>query len=255
MKMTRKLIPAFVMLIVSAIMLSTASFAWLAESTSVSAGPMTVKANTDVVFMQISNNQNDWGRSATATTTESGNLNLVTPKSGSENGLTITDGKVTWQTGNGKDPDKPDVDGALTDVPAGDVNNYVLANTFYIKMSNAESKLYNLKLSGVALAEGDKIAAETFDESLRVLAVAKDAGSKILGVQCWDLGAKGELKKDGTKVFGDKLADKVTVDAITVDVYVYYDGNDEYAFTDKLITSVKAGRQITVSFSADKSAS
>lgn len=254
MKMTRKLIPAFVMFIVSAIMLSTASFAWLAESTSVSAGPMTVKANTDVVFMQISNDQNNWGRSATATTTESGNLNLVTPKSGSENGLTIADGKVTWQTGKGKDPDKPDVDGALTDVPAGDVNNYVLANTFYIKMSNAESKLYNLKLSGVALAGGDEIAAETFDESLRVLAVAKTE-STILGVQCWDLGAKGELKKGETKVFGDKLAGEVTGAAITVDVYVYYDGNDEYAFTDKLITSVKAGRQITVSFSADKSAS
>ena len=255
MKMTRKLIPAFVMLIVSAIMLSTASYAWLAESTSVSAGPMTVTANTDVVFMQISNEEDGtFGRSATAKNSSAENLNLVTAKlDNSEHKLAISEQKVIWQTGNGKNPDDYTVDDSgLTDVAQGDVNKYVLANTFYIKMSNASSTLSNLKLSGVSLADGDAIDANSFDESLRVLAVAMQCG-EIVGVQCWDLCAGTDLKKDSANVFGNKLADTVNgTNVTTVDVYIYYDGNDEYVFTDNLNTSASTGRVITVSFSAEK---
>ena len=54
MKMTRKLIPAFVMLIVSAIMLSTASFAWFATNRTVSANNMSVTANANTKYLHIS---------------------------------------------------------------------------------------------------------------------------------------------------------------------------------------------------------
>ncbi len=44
MKNTRKLIPAFAMLLLSAVLMSTASFAWFSMNTSVTAGGMQVKA-------------------------------------------------------------------------------------------------------------------------------------------------------------------------------------------------------------------
>ncbi len=47
MKKTRKLIPALAMLLISAVMMSTASFAWFSMNTQVSAGSMTVKATTN----------------------------------------------------------------------------------------------------------------------------------------------------------------------------------------------------------------
>ena len=46
MKLSRKLIPAFAMLLVSAIMLTTASFAWFSTNDQVSATGMSVKATT-----------------------------------------------------------------------------------------------------------------------------------------------------------------------------------------------------------------
>ena len=46
MKLTRKLVPAFAMLLVSAIMLTTASFAWFSTNDDVSATGMQVKATT-----------------------------------------------------------------------------------------------------------------------------------------------------------------------------------------------------------------
>ena len=54
MKLTRKLIPAFIMLLVSAVLMSTASFAWFAMNTEVSATGMAVKAKADSIFLEIS---------------------------------------------------------------------------------------------------------------------------------------------------------------------------------------------------------
>lgn len=46
MKKTRKLIPALAMLLISAVMMSTASFAWFSLNSTVTAGNMEVKATT-----------------------------------------------------------------------------------------------------------------------------------------------------------------------------------------------------------------
>lgn len=246
MKMTRKLIPAFVMLIVSAIMLSTASYAWLAESTSVSAGPMTVKANTDVVFMQISNDKSDWGRSAIATTAESGYLDLIT--------ATVTDDQVSWKTAKADSPENAAASGEYESVTDDDKikSQYTLFNTFYVKMSNAESELQNLKISGVALGENEEIAEDAFDEALRVLVIASnEAGDTVHGIQIWDLGT-GDFLEDaeGNTVGDDVLADSVTNEIIMLSVYIYYDGDDERAFTNNL--SSAETKNLTVSFDAEQ---
>ncbi len=47
MKKTRKLIPAIAMLLTSAVMVSTSSYAWFSMNSEVTAGNMTIKATTD----------------------------------------------------------------------------------------------------------------------------------------------------------------------------------------------------------------
>ena len=66
MKLTKKLIPAFAMLLVSAVLMSTASFAWFAMRDTVTATGMTVTASSDVIFLEISKNGSDYSDSADA---------------------------------------------------------------------------------------------------------------------------------------------------------------------------------------------
>lgn len=243
MKMTRKLIPAFVMLIVSAIMLSTASYAWLASNTSVSAGPMTVKANTDVVYMQISNNNSDWGITAEATKKTSGELELVNAQVSNTN-------QVTWRTSIANSTGVATSNGSYTDVTTaatstGADNKYTLINTFYVKMYG-EYSLENLRISNVSLGVGEEITENAFDEALRVLVVASDTtGNDVYGVQIWDLDA-GDLLTGSSA----SLSNTVTSTAIKLTVYIYYDGEDERAFTDNLNTA--AEKSLTVSFAASE---
>ena len=258
MKMTRKLIPAFVMLIVSAIMLSTASFAWLASNMTVDTGKMTVKANTDVAFLQIADaDKTAWGRSANATNASSGNLELVNAyvKTEGENRL------IAWRIATGAEPGNYVMTGNYSDVTAvvnnpkpqgaqsavGTRDQYVLYNTFYVRMSNATSTLTNLKISEVTV--DGAIATESFDESLRVLVVATDTGDKVLGYQCYDLGTKSLSTTESFKT-SDILSATVDQNEIKLDVYIYFDGEDEKAYTYNIQST--AERTIAVSFTATK---
>ena len=85
MKATRKLIPAIVMLLVSAIVLSTASYAWFSMNTTVSATGMTVNA-TSAASLVISN-----AAPTTATTTTTVNL--------SSTAKTLTPATHNWTIG------------------------------------------------------------------------------------------------------------------------------------------------------------
>lgn len=251
--MTRKILPALAMLLVSAVMLTTASFAWLASNTSVDAGPMTVKANTDVVFLQISNSTEPgatWGRTAAAKNAAVGDPGLELVHA------SFADGAIKWQTAEGAAPNSFEKDEHgytdVTDKVAADATRgtYVLYNTFYVRMSNENSSVTNLKVSGITVV-GTAIEEDSFDQSLRVLVVAKNGDS--VRYDCW----KVATQKEGTttpaaSVFQSTdgiLADTVTNTPITLEVYVYYDGEDDAAKTDNLVSAV-ADRQITVSFTS-----
>jgi hypothetical protein len=93
----------------------------------------------------------------------------------------------------------------------------------------------------------DKSKLKTFDESLRVLVVATDEEDDVIGYQCWDLGTNALSTEGGFKAT-DVLAEDVTKDIITLSVYIYFDGEDTYAFTNNLDSTLS--REITVSFAA-----
>ena len=254
MKMTRKLIPAFVMLIVSAIMLSTASYAWFANSTKVTASGMTVKANTDVKFLQISTSNESnatWGPSANVDPIEKNlDLNLVHAKVAEEK-------TVTWYTANAADPDKPnaDVDG-LKNVDNISTANAALIKTFYVKMSSENSSLTNLKLTNVEVTNNDSMLAP----ALRVLVIAKDSKDVVQGVQVWDVGdsESDPVETAGIVDEGDINSSDVLVASIsggavyTLDVYIYFDGEDARAYTDRVANASLVKEQaVTLTFSGE----
>ena len=77
MKLTRKLVPAFAMLLVAAVMMSTASFAWFSMNTQVKATGMSVTAKTPA-SLEISADQLDWSYSVTPTTPSATGLEPIT---------------------------------------------------------------------------------------------------------------------------------------------------------------------------------
>lgn len=77
---TNKILAATAMLLVSLLMLGTASFAWFAMNTRSVADGLTVEAYSDSNFLEISQNDTDYSINTTFTDNNTGLLRLVTPK-------------------------------------------------------------------------------------------------------------------------------------------------------------------------------
>ena len=241
MKMTRKLIPAFVMLIVSAIMLSTASYAWFASNLDVEATNMKVNVNSDVKFLQISATSKDEGYN------DSVNINDATAKSlelvhatvGEHNTPSYETNKnaITWQIGSSEDPGDANTDSELTNI-SKELSNYAYSKDFWVKVSDGSANLSNLIISGVTISAGNN----SLQPAMRVLAVGKD------GIQLWSV-RDGGLVEDTNH--DEKLIENITADKTDdqkVTIYIYFDGADEIAYTDALVDTEDL--VVTVAFSA-----
>lgn len=231
MKMTRKLIPAFVMLIVSAIMLSTASFAWFATNRTVSANNMSVTANGNTKFLHISTQANDGFSTQVNAANASKDVDLINAKIDTDKkavkwylGSSTVSGSVGTTNTTALDSATVSADVDPTDPNA---SKYALINTFYFKMSNtSNSELKNLTVSEITVT-GDS----SIKNALRVLVVG-EAGSQI-----WKLDTSDPTKMVSA---GGNNADYLITDNITktspatksVKVYVYYDGEDTSATSD-----------------------
>lgn len=78
MKLTRKLIPAFAMLLIAAVMMSTASFAWFSMSTEVKATGMTVTAKAPASLEISDAVDGTWDYTATPLSATATNLTPIT---------------------------------------------------------------------------------------------------------------------------------------------------------------------------------
>ena len=235
MKTTRKIIPALVMLLVSAIMLSTASFAWFASNTEVTATDMSVTAKANTKFLHISNAEaGTYGITAEAANAEA-DVDLVH--------ATIADNKksVTWGVGTSSLVNDANVDSALTTVDAGDIaGNYALVNDFWVKMSiESSSGLENLTVAEITVTGTSKLAP-----ALRVLVVGKD------GAQLYKADGGAWVAADANNASA-LVATIATETKYKVTVYVFYDGADASAKTENTVTPGDLSEMtVSVKFSA-----
>ena len=229
MKMTRKLIPALVMLLVSAIMLSTASFAWFATNDNVKAQDMTVTVKTAASFLEISATQNGtYLPSASASTAKytGDGLDLVNAQLSGEGATKRT---LAWRTGTSSSATNATSETAYTPVTsAGETytvaDNYALINTFWVKMSaGSTDTIANLAITGVTATIAEGGTKNNLLPALRVLVVGPD------GIQLWT-NTSGTFALDNTS--NAMLIDVVDKTAQQLDVYVYFDGDDASAYTN-----------------------
>lgn len=258
MKMTRKLIPALAMLLVSAIMLSTASFAWFASNNKVTATDMTVTVKTGASFLEISNAETGtYASSAKASTPKYAGtgLDLVTVRLTGETGKKV----VKWYTGVSDDagvanPGGTDVSDeeryteVTTEGNYSVAGNYALINTFYVKMSaGSTSDVTNFKVSGVSTSLAEGASNNNLINAIKVLVVSED------GVELWSY-KESESKYAPEGTGNSELYEVVGDEAKRVDVYIFFDGDHKDAYTNNTVDTdgnfVLDDVKVTVTFDA-----
>lgn len=246
MKKFRKLIPAFVLLLISTAIMSTATFAWFSMNQRVTATGMSVTAKSDQIFLMI-----DEGHAADAATVRTANQTSATAVIDSaallpaahdlDSSATLAtvealSGAVManwyWMTSN--DPAvATGTSGKLT-IESSALANYVLINEFSITVAEGSNNVANLRVENVTITTDG-------DAAVKVLVVGSDA-SEEFGVTS---GSSGTLPGSNPL----RATDLTKNDVAYVKVYIYWDGNDADVYTNG-IEDLK-NTSVVVTFTGD----
>lgn len=242
---------AIAMVLVAAVALGSATFAWFVTNNKVDATTSTISAQSNAAFMYIRNINND-DKNATSDVADITDNKELYPATWANhfdnaNNLSTDAGVYQFETATAKDPKKSDIDeGTRRVVGAADSDavkdKYAVKNTF--KVGTKGTKLTNLVVDptngGISLVSGDKSNAN-LDNALRIL------------VKCgnnWVLCDKSAVINDSSN--GSRLlATEVTPEnEVEVEVYVFYDGDDSAIYTNNLGSLKDASKKIKVTFTA-----
>lgn len=213
MKKFKKLIPALCMLLISAVLMGTSTYAWFSMNTTVTATGMKVTAKSDNVFLQISENDTFTDPATTVTFTETATaLKPTTP--------TIdTDKKniTKWQYAYSTDPSNAETGAVLQDVETDDVAKYVYTKSLKVRIANGSTATAtNLVVSEVSMTGATE--GRDLNKSLRVAVKGVD------GIEVYS-NTTGTWAKDTTKS-ADKLQASVTTTASEITIYIWFEGTD-----------------------------
>lgn len=248
MKSTRKLIPALVMLLISAVVLSTASYAWFASSFTVGVEEMHVKVKSNARFLEIAvldgegnpseyssavtirNDAKDAGGNLTEGWVELIHATLSETESA---------GSLIWQTGSSSGYNEV---GSLKDGAVTVSDSTALIRTLRVRMSSTSTDvLNNLSVDKDSVSIKDTAGNTPTDPlaaALRILVVAKD-GENVLGYQIYDPGNGDDEEASLTTYNGTNKEDclietvelQETKAYYTLEVYIFFDGEDANATT------------------------
>lgn len=243
MKMSKTLLPALVMLLVSAVMLSTASFAWFAMQDTVDATGMNVSVKSDSLYLYIQaaaeegdapeasaivegNKKSDVGVALGGGNTSIKPAAIETNKNSLEDLLD----PESWYTARSADPDESAISGNKTYLTTDNFGEYVVTYKFYVTIAKGSQNISALKITNFSLTGDD-------GKFLPVnVVIASEAGIE-------------EFDSKDTAGAGNLLAsnDTLTVDeVVSFYVFVYYNGNDTNVTTNKLAQISQANISFSV---------
>lgn len=216
MKLTRKLIPAMIMLLVSAVLMSTASFAWFAMRDEVTATGMNVTATADAIFLEIKGTEDD-AFSATGTNALNESLKPVAHKTeGFTVGSLSTPGD--WYVQYSDDPGDPDSN-LTAQQSLTNLTGYVASTT------------YSVQLNEDYLDDG-------YDLYVSSMTIPANSGIKVIvaGANGFQEFSAPETEGAVVNTFDASkiLSNTVSTSAQTITVYIYIDGNDENVFSNNV---------------------
>ncbi len=257
MKKSLKLIPAIVMLLISAILVSTSTFAWFSMNTTVRVTGMQVTAKSSNTFLLIGTGAENTvseiqgaKHREVAVTVDDVNAYVYPSKpiTGSDAGVisaavmdAATAGDPTkWYTANSSDPEYSTVNGSSASVienarvlSSGNFDDYVIVRTVYLTLAAGSDDANNLWVTleglddGLPVVSGAVPSSGTGYDAVRILVVANDGANYNWVTLDKDSPAKVSLHDQHNITFTD---DKV----VTVNIYIYYDGSDASVFTNNI---------------------
>lgn len=261
MKLTKKLIPAIGMLMLSAVMLVTSSFAWFSMNENVSVTGMSVTAKGDQVYLQIINEtsavetekafKDGAAQTLAHTTLQSAEMlpvNVVDKINDDEK--TVTDyagaGDLVWVTNIGTSTSVGTASAKYTDVTdAATTTNgkYYLKNTFKIRLDPTAGATEAAKPLTIAAISTNE-SADAFKGCLSVLVVSK-VGETSYG-QVWDYNGSAFVKKLGANDLSGSVF--TAANPATVDIYVFFNGDDADCTQEKLAAARSANYTVEIQF-------
>lgn len=241
---------AIAMVLVAAVALGSATFAWFVTNNTVKAQTSSISAQSNASYMTIKYNASAVNVDSTFDVATDENVKLYPATFGEQKGS--TEGK--FMTGFGKDVNDGTLNGTLSLVgnagtPEEAVNKgFAKKNTFNI--SSRGQSLSNLEIASVEATSADGKGTDLsttsgINSALRLLVMCGDRWVVLDKDGTFKLGSNGITAADGI------LADTVPADADTkVDIYVFYEGSDQNVYTNNL-GQLTDSSKLTVTFTAD----
>ena len=228
------------MVCVAAIALGSSTYAWFVSNNKVTAETTNISAQSNSAYLVIDTKATSKSSTSSASAGDT-NTPLYPAK------ITKSDaGAATWKSAYAEKATEATMkagseftidDGtAAKAVEAG----YAVKNTFYIGTGTYDGEFTNLHITGVTVDTATTEENKNLGNAMRVLVVS---GKEW---QVWS--ATGELLSSADKT-GSAFSAEVKKDTdATVDVYVYYDGDDKNVYSDNLTNLTSNG--VTITFEA-----
>ena len=225
MKATRKLIPAFAMLLIAAVMMSTATFAWFSTNSQVNVNGITISAKANNTYLIISETASDMSLAGYTntqvkyTTNNTFELFPVTYFKTAPSGKTTTEGEavdIGWYIARAAEIDASAAEeGTYTPIAEGALEggSYAVKKTYYIGIAENFLGATDLKVTG-------------FTSTASAGTIVVKCGTNVSVCKSGNV--------DGVTLANALSAKKGETAAVyaTVEVWYFIDGEDQFVYTN-----------------------
>lgn len=241
---------AIAMVLVAAVALGSATFAWFVSNNTVKATTSNIAAQSNSAYLVIDTTKT----STSSTGAVSAPITNTTPLFPA---MTVKNGtKAEWQSAYALSADKSDKkDGTVFTIGDGTAAKaveagYAVKDTFYVGTGTYDGEFTDLQIKSVAVKTAATGENKNLGDALRVLVVCGEKWEVWSGIGI-QLSSSQNDNTASNLLAADDAVIKANQDA-QIDVYLYYDGNDANVYSNNLekIKTTAGDNGVTITFEA-----
>ena len=215
---------AIAMVLVAAVALGSATYAWFVSNNTVTATSSTISAQSNSAYLVIDTKTTSTDSKTSKEITDVANEALYPAA------IEKSDSSASWYSeyaaAAGAAGAKSGTKFTIGDVTQAVDKDYAIHETFFIGTGGYDGEFTDLKITGLSVKNAATDENKNLGNAMRVLVVCGN------NWQVWS--SAGEQLQSGSKG-GEAIADSVKQNSdAQVEVYVYYDGSDDNVFSDNL---------------------